>query len=191
MKSSIDYARLIVLIRKVYFKLLLYIHRDHIVNYRKDISKNVSFSEEIRSSIKSCIQEAVSNINGQKKLSQSKRYNLFKIKNYYSKGGLLLGQNELTELAKYFKEKNGQAMINGIEDKLEKSTVDHVYAAIRNARQGNVFNAQMHADIAASSCEELSHFVSREKHSNFVLKVKNDLERIKLVSYNRSAQNIT
>jgi len=181
MKSLVNYSYLVSLIRKVHFKLLLLIHHDQVVRYRKEASNNIGFSEAVKSSIKSCIQEAVSNINGQKKLSLSKRYNLFKTKNNRLKNVSLLDENKLTELAQYFKDKNGQAMLNSIEGKLEKSTEDHVFAAIRHARQGDEHNAQMHADIAGSSCDELSHFMTKERHLKFVSDMKRDLQRFKLI----------
>jgi len=181
MKTLFDYAALARLIRTLQFKLFLAALNNRVVHYRKNIGRSSGIGEDIRVSIKNCIQEAVSNINGQKKLSISNRYRLSSRNKSLHKLDGLVDQHELGELAKYLKKINGQTFINSIETKLEKSTEDHVHAALRYARLGDEQNAQMHAGIANSSCVELSRFMDKEKHLNFVRHIRKNLKPFKLI----------
>lgn len=175
------YTGLIKIIRKVQFKISLSALHKQILNYRKDVHHSTGLGEEIRSSVKHLIQDALLNINGQND-KKSTEYELLENRHDHSMHIQTIHHKELGELAKYFKERNNKAIFNSLEEKLEKSTSDHMHEAIRYARQGDERNAHMHADIASSSCEELSHFMSKEQHHAFVSQMKESLENYKAMT---------
>ena len=181
MKTILYYTGLIKLIRKVQFKISLAVLHKQVLNYRKDVYHGAGLGEEIRASIKSLIQEAMLNVNGQNNKKTSADYDFLVNRHGYSIGVQSIDHKELGELAKYFKERNNKSIINSIKEKLEKSTIDHMHEAIRYARQSDERNALMHADIASSSCEELSHFMSKEQHHEFVGQMKGSLDEFKTV----------
>jgi hypothetical protein len=176
MKTIFYYAGIIRLIRKVHLKISLIVLHKHVLNYRKEVHHVTGLGEEIRSSIEYLIQDAILNVNGQSIKNDSTDYELLANRNNRSTYVQTLNRKELGELAKYFKERNNKSIFNSLEEKLEKSTIDHMHEAIRYARQGDERNAHMHADIASSSCEELSHFMSKEQHHEFVGQIKGGLE---------------
>ena len=179
MKTILYYTGLIKLIRKLQFKVSLFVLHQQVLNYRKEVYRGVGLSEEIRTSIKYLIQDAMLNINGQNNKKNSSDYEFIMNNHNYSRSIRAISHQELGELAKYFKQRNNKSIFNSIEEKLEKSTADHMHEAIRYARQGDERNACMHADIASSSCEELSHFMSKEQHHAFVDQMKDSLENFK------------
>jgi len=181
MKTILYYTGLVNLIRKVQLKISLIVLHKQVVNYRKEVGHSAGLGEEIRSSIKLLIQDAMLNINGQNNKKSSAEYRFLSNRASRSIYVQAVSRKELGELAKYFKERNNKSLFNSLEDKLEKSTVDHMHEAIRYARQGDERNAHMHADIASSSCEELSHFMSKERHHEFVGEMKDNLESFRAI----------
>jgi len=181
MKTILYYTGLIQLIRKLHLKMSLIVLHKQVINYRKEIGHSTGLGDEIRSSIKLLIQEAMLNINGQNNKKNSAEYKLLPNRGGRSIYVQAVSRKELGELAKYFKERNNKSLFNSLEDKLEKSTIDHIHEAIRYARQGDERNAHMHADIASSSCEELSHFMSKERHHDFVGEMKESLESFRAI----------
>lgn len=181
MKPILYYTGLIKLIRKAHLKISLIVLHKQVLNYRKEAHHVVGLGDEIRSSIKYLIQDAMLNINGQGDKNNSANHELLANRGNYSRHVQTINRKELGELAKYFKERNNKFIFNSLEEKLEKSTVDHMHEAIRYARQGDERNAHMHADIASSSCEELSHFMSKEQYHEFVGQMKGGLENLKAV----------
>ena len=181
MKSILYYTGLIQLIRKAHLKISLIVLHKQVLNYRKEVSHVTGLGEELRSSIKFLIQDAMLNINGQNSKNNSMNYEFLANRSNRSKFVQEISRKELGELAKYFKERNNKSIFNSLEDKLEQSTIDHMHEAIRYARQGDERNAHMHADIASSSCEELSHFMDKEQHHEFVGQMKDSLESFKAV----------
>ena len=181
MKTVLYYTGLIKLIRKVQFKISLAVLHKQVLNYRKDVLHGAGLGEEIRASIKSLIQDAMLNVNGKNNKKNSADYDFLVNRYEHSLGVKSINHKEFSELAKYFKERNNKFIFNSIEEKLEKSSIDHMHEAIRYARQGDEQNALMHADIASSSCEELSHFMSKEQHHEFVGQMKGSLEDFKAV----------
>ena len=181
MKTILYYTGIIKFIRKVQFKVSLFVLHQQVLNYRKDVHHGAGLGEEIRGSIKHLIQDAMLNINGQDNKKSSADYDLLVKRYQHAMNVQAISHKELGELAKYFKERNDKSIFNSLEEKLEKSTADHMHEAIRYARQGDERNAHMHADIASSSCQELSHFMSKEQHHAFVDKMKGSLENFKAV----------
>jgi len=181
MKTILYYTGLIKLIRKVQFKVSLFVLHKQVLNYRKEVHHGAGLGEEIRVSIKRLIQDAMLNVNGQDNKKTSADYKLLVNGHDHLMNVQAINHKELSELAKYFKERNNKFISNSIEEKLVKSTADHMHDAIRYARQGDERNACMHADIASSSCEELSHFMSKERHHMFVDEMKDNLENFKAV----------
>ena len=181
MKTILYYTGLIKLIRKVQFKVSLFALHQQVLNYRKEVHHGAGLGEEIRDSIKHLIQDAMLNINGQDDKKTSADYKFLVERHGHSMSVKIIPHKELGELAKYFKERNNKSIFNSLEEKLEKSTADHMHEAIRYARQGDERNAHMHADIASSSCEELTHFMNKEQHHAFVDEMKDRLENFKAV----------
>ena len=182
MKTILYYTGIIKFIRKVHLKISLIVLHKHVLNYRKEVHPVTGLGEEIRSSIEHLIQDAILNINGQSNKNDSTDYESLANRSSRSTYAQSISRKELGELAKYFKERNNKSIFNSLEEKLEKSTIDHMHEAIRYARQGDERNAHMHADIASSSCEELSHFMNKEQHHAFVDEMKSNLENFKLVA---------
>ena len=169
------------LIQKVQFKIALAVFHKLVLNYRKDLHHGAGLGQEFWASTNSVIQDAMLNVNGSNNKKTSADYGFLVNRYEHSLGVQPIGHKELGELAKYFKERNNKFIFNSIEEKLEKSSIDHMHEAIRYARQGDEKNALMHADIASSSCEELSHFMSKEQHHEFVGQMKGSLEDFKAV----------
>ncbi|MFV9616288.1 MAG: hypothetical protein ACNYZG_10050 [Gammaproteobacteria bacterium] len=49
-------------------------------------------------------------------------------------------------------------------DKLKDSTWSHIHTALLQARQGNAYNAKLHADIANGALKEAAHYMSEENY---------------------------
>lgn len=98
----------------------------------------------------------------------------------------------VSELSRYFKMRNNEAMIhNGIEEKLEHSTWEHIHAAIRYARQGETKKARMHADIASTACAELAHFMLGEAYTTFVTQIEQYLDVLRETEAQAQEQMLT
>ena len=179
MRTILYYTGLIKFIRKAHLKISLAVLHKQVLNYRKVVQHSTDLDEEIRSSIERLLQEAVLNVNGQSNKKDSTDCEFLVNGRNHSVYAQNISRKELSELAIHFKERNNKFIFNNIEEKLEKSTIDHVHEAIRHARQGDEQNAHMHADIASSSCEELSHFMSKERHQELVCQMKGGLEKFK------------
>ena len=49
-------------------------------------------------------------------------------------------------------------------EKLKDSTWSHIHTALLHARQGEAYNAKLHADIANEALKEAAHYMSEEDH---------------------------
>ncbi len=64
-------------------------------------------------------------------------------------------------------------------DKLKDSTWSHIHTALLHARQGDAYNAKLHANIANEALKDAAHYMSKEDHKVLceeVAKVFKELE---------------
>lgn len=56
-------------------------------------------------------------------------------------------------------------------EKLKDSTWSHIHTALLHARQGDVSNAKLHADIANGALQEAAHYMTEEDYNVFCAEV--------------------
>ena len=84
----------------------------------------------------------------------------------------LLNRDRINELSKYFKKRSKGAELHPpIKKQLEHSVWEHLHAASRCAKDGDIRNSKMHADIVDSACKELAHYMEEEPYLKFIGKV--------------------
>jgi len=182
MKTIIFYSELIRSIRRVYCRISLIILHSRVLDYHGQSRQDtVTYMNDIRSPLLDIISDIIENrINAPETPALLPRdtqheYHIRPRHNY------LHPHNEkfenTGELSKYFKDRrNGEKMYDGIKVKLEQSTMDHVHAALRFARQADTRNAKMHVDIASCSCKELSHFMTKDEHLEFISGIQKNFD---------------
>lgn len=175
MKTLIYYTFLIELIRKVHFKISIIILHMRVKNYRKSRPKNKDISEDLQDYIDEIIEN---NKHRQSQVTHSVTV-VYTNMNHRPKHLAHIDHQEVGDLSRYFKQINNEsANHNRIEEKLQKSTIDHMHAAVRFARDNDKRNAIMHADIACSSCKELAHFMEKERHKEFITQLKFNIHNL-------------
>ena len=94
------------------------------------------------------------------------------------------GNNEnVSELSRYFKARNnGTELHPGITERLEHSTWEHLYSALRYARKGDKNNARIHVNIASSACKELAHYMPDKQYQGFVREIEQHLAALQNTS---------
>lgn len=86
----------------------------------------------------------------------------------------------IKELSNYYKSRSSNTEPHKtIDKKLKQSTLEHINAAFRSARNGDSVNSKMHIEIANSSCKELAHFINKEDYIDFIESIKKDLSELK------------
>ena len=182
MKTIIFYSELIRSIRRVYCRISLIILHNRVLDYHDKPRKNtVTYVNDIRSPLLDIISDIIENQVNAPAIPalmpgdtphdfhiQYRHNNLHPHNQKFENTG---------ELSKYFKERrNGEKMHDGIKDKLEQSTLEHVNSALRFARQADARNAKMHVDIASCSCKELSHYMTKDEHLEFIAGIQKDFD---------------
>lgn len=82
-------------------------------------------------------------------------------------------------LSEHFKKsRTERSLSQEVGEKLRHSTWEHIRAAIRLAREGNVPTATMHADIANTALKEAGWFMSETTYLEFLAEVKAEFDAL-------------
>lgn len=189
MKNRLSLSSLIEAIERFYVSVSVTILHKRMESYHRQSSNSTKpYANDIKSPLLECINEIIENGQGNpeppdvfvysdpvgvtirphtaEELRRGARY--------------VLSREDVGELSKYFKARAGGSDLHpGIKEKLERSTWEHIHAAIRYARQGDSRNASMHAAIANSACKELAHYMVEEQCREFILGIEEHLEIFK------------
>lgn len=173
----------IQILRKLYFKVLLVIFHNRKNSYRNNIStsKNIDMNKTLLTQIEKLA--ATANINAEEKIPDSSHPEAAKeSKNnsqYQSKHTEQATTPSTKEdtLSKYFKNHEIVEIYPKISDKLKQSALDHVHAALRLARNGDLSAAQLNAKIADNALKEAAHYLSDAEYYKFSQKISEEINR--------------
>jgi len=182
MKSTVFYSNLIRDIHNIRSKAVLKVFHIRIKNYHK-VSPKHKRDSEITSPLLSCLHNLIykkqdieistlsdkTDSEGNPEI-QAKLHNI---------DTLEIDPITYNELSNYFQSKhNGNGVRTGIEETLVQSTWNHIHAAVRYARQGELPNSKMHAEIASYSCRELAHFMTTDNYQKLMASIQVNLRKL-------------
>lgn len=94
-------------------------------------------------------------------------------------GAGVTGRSKNHVLAGYFEgQKAATFSIPKIGKKLKNSTWEHLHAAIRFGRMGDIKNARLHADLASGTLKEALQFMSREEFREFLGEIERKFDDV-------------
>jgi len=95
----------------------------------------------------------------------------------------IINTRQANELSRYFKQRGyGSTLEAGIDEKLKQSTWHHIHFALRLARQNNLHDAGLHADIAFYACKELAHYLSEQEYCEFIIEIQQELKQLENIT---------
>ncbi|MEN8132881.1 MAG: hypothetical protein ABFS45_22420 [Pseudomonadota bacterium] len=86
-------------------------------------------------------------------------------------------QRGLSGIVKIFRRRSSNYTSNShLSDQLQRSAREHLNTSLRKARQGDVINARLHADIAGNALHELAHYMQKDEFAKFSKSLSADLK---------------
>lgn len=180
MKATGFYSNLIRDIHNVRSKAVLKVFHIRIKNYHKKLLQHQPGSD-IKPPLLDCIHNLIYNKHDIELFTISDKTDLTSNPEIQAKFHSIdtheIDPITFNELSNYFKTKhNCNGVHTGIEDTLVQSTWDHIHAALRYARQAEMANSKMHAEIACYSCKELAHFMPEDKYQKLMNNIQLNLK---------------
>lgn len=188
MKNIVFYSAFIRELQKIYARLALNILHIRMDRYHKQsYQRTNSNAHDIKLPLLECVNKIIDRVNTEPNVdptrdppvTASATPNPPVLENHQTINLPMMNNDTVGELSRYFKARsNGADLHPGIEGKLEHSTWEHIYAALRYARQGDNRNAKMHTNIASSACKELAHYMTEEQYQGFVAEIEKHLDAL-------------
>ena len=85
----------------------------------------------------------------------------------------------VSDFSDYFKSRNGASDTSPyLADKLVNSTWTHIHTAVMHARQGDLVNAKLHAQIANQALKEAAHYMSDEEYAQLSQEIAQAMQQL-------------
>ncbi len=188
MKNILFYSAFIRELQKIYSRLVLNVLHIRMDRYHKQSYHGTkSSAHDIKSSLLESVDKIIDKVKAKPDVSHTVDHATLADATthapthakYPAADPYVVNSENVGELSRYFKARSsGVDLHPGIEEKLEHSTWEHIYAALRYARQGDNHNAKMHANIASSACKELAHYKNEEQYQGFVAEIERHLDAL-------------
>ena len=168
-------------VKRLYTEIFLTALQERIHSYHAcaDPNKSHNFSDTLHELVNEIVKEvskshSVFNYQDIKTLDDtmlSASDHLEYIKTYTSK----FNEGAESELASYLANKIVEGNKEHLADKLQRSVQEHVFAAHRYARSGQGSIAKLHADLVTNALNTLSHYMTVDDYSRFVVMIDKQL----------------
>ncbi len=98
----------------------------------------------------------------------------------YRQPRVQLLRNRLNGLSRLFKRRSSSVVLQPhLSDQLQRSVRQHLNTSLRQARQGDVTNAKLHANLACNAMHELAHYMPNEDFMRFNVQISTDLKEFR------------
>lgn len=89
-------------------------------------------------------------------------------------------RNRLNGLSKLFKRRSSTVVLQPhLSDQLQRSVRQHLNTSLRQARQGEITNAKLHAGLACNAMHELARYMPKEDFTRFNTQISADLKEFR------------
>lgn len=174
------FSALIQELEQIYARLVLSVLHSRMTRYQQQARRALrDHASSIKLPLLACIESLAADARITSSVNSENPTNLLSSGSSANAATDTINTENIGELSKYFKARiNGVELHPGIEVRLEQSTWEHMLAALRYAKQGNTQTAQLHAAIASSACQELSHYMQEKEYSDFIGEIDKHLQAL-------------
>ncbi|MEN8179301.1 MAG: hypothetical protein ABFS39_11900 [Pseudomonadota bacterium] len=89
-------------------------------------------------------------------------------------------RERLNGLSRIFKRRGSSVVLQPhLSDQLQRSVRQHLNTSLRQARQGEIAKAKLHADLASNAMHELAHYMPKEDFTRFNTQISADLKEFR------------
>ena len=86
----------------------------------------------------------------------------------------------LNGLSRVFKRRSSHVVLQPhLSDQLQRSVRKHLNTSLRKARQGDINNAKLHADLTCNAMHELARYMPKEEFTRFNDQISGDLKEFR------------